>query len=74
LLEIHQLKSENKALKSENKAFKRQVSELSSGMNEALAMSEETEAENFALKQQLNLANERNQGSVASFGLNLFRS
>jgi len=74
MAEIEQLKSEASGLKSGNKELKRQVSELSSSLDEALVLTEDTLADNDALRHQLSLANESNHGSMANLGLGLFRS
>jgi len=64
---------ENQQLKSEVTKLKRQVSELSSSLDEALSLTENTLADNDALRHQQRLAHERNQGTIAHLGFGLFR-
>ena len=67
LIEINQLKATNRALEGT-------VSELSSGLDDALACVEEGRSENNALRNRLRAYDEEKQNAQSSFGLNLFRS
>jgi len=64
---------ENQQLKSALEGLEGRVSELTACMDEALALAEETQAENDALRQQLQSPDENKPNANASFSFRIFR-
>jgi hypothetical protein len=65
---------ENQQLKSENKVLEGKILELTSCLDEALSLAEESQAENDVLRNQAQPADENRQNANTNFSVSIFRS